>query len=533
MTGPPYPPRSNGDEPNRNDGRLRRTNKPRFPMKSQTAAVHAEWRRPRFEGTRDDVRRFLPGIWVSLAVHLAFLVALGFTVLRSDNRPKPTVVDAWLGPEHLGDPESTGDVEVKVPTLEEELRAAARQASAHIATAQPQSSDQPSRVTPVDVTGALAARSTGGGGIGDNVGAGGNRGAAAGSGSSTGPRDPRREGVDRALAWIARQQHADGHWSMTGPYPDGAQSREAETDTGATALALLALLGDGHSPHAGRHQKNVQQGINWLVDHQKPSGDLFDSEEQGRSAHFYAHSQATMALCEALALTGDESLRPAATKAVAFLTDAQNPRLGGWKYRPLQADGVGDLSVTGWALMALHTARIARIDVPGETFELASTFLDSTQADPTDPSLYRYRPDEPVQNEQLWSMSAEGLLCRQWLGWPRTHEAFARGEIYLQSAVNQPVWKEGERNVYAWYYTAQALHNLGGESWTTWFAETERLLLKHQTSGGGKVGGSWNPNNPKGAFLEWSEGAGRLYFSVMCVLILETPTRHQPIYREP
>ena len=492
------------------------------------AETRAELRQQLLEGSRHDIRNSLPGLGVSLLVHLVFLVVLGFTVYHVDRPVADVPVDLWLGPSApLGTEDSDIPVEVKLPSIAEEMRAAARLASANQPVVATDNNAKPT-VSPVSVTGVLGGRGNGGRG---NI-----KGTGDGVGTNTtgveGPRDPAREALERALAWIVRQQQPDGHWSMTGPYTEGAESREADTDTGATALSLLALLGDGNSPIAGKHQKAVDKGVRWLIGQQQPSGDLFDGNEQGRSAHFYAHAQATIALCEALALSGDESIRPAAEKAAAFLVAAQNPRLGGWKYRPLGAEGIGDLSVTGWALMALHSARIAQIDIPPETFLLASNFLDSAQVDAADASRYRYRPDEPSQKEQLWSMSAEGLLCRQWLGWPRKYAAFAKGQEFLTSEVNTPVWEEGQRNVYAWYYTAQTLHNLGGDPWKTWFAHTQSLLLKHQASGGGKTGGSWHPTKPKGAFLEWSEGAGRLYFTVMCVLILETPNRHAPVYKE-
>ena len=388
----------------------------------------------------------------------------------------------------------------------------------------------PVAVRPVDVSGALMKRGAGGGrgggpgGTGDG-GPGGGIGAG-GGGQGEGGNVDTRKAIERSLAWIARQQQKDGHWSLTGPYDDGGTIR---TDTGATALALLALLGDGNTTREGPHQAAVKNGIEWLKGIQRPTGDLFDIAEQGKEAHYYSHAQGTIALCEALALSGDESIRPAATKAVNFLVQSQNPKLGGWKYRPLAEDGIGDLSVTGWALMALHTARMARIDVPPEAFLLSSTFLDSVQISPDDASRYRYRPDEPAQEAQDMSMTAEGLLCRQWLGWPKEYAPMKKGTEFLLSERNAPLWAEGRRNVYAWYYTSQTLHNLGGDPWKSWFNQVAPLIVKAQNTSG-KNGGSWNPTRPRGAFLEWSHGAGRLYFTVMCTLILETPYRHAPIY---
>lgn len=342
-----------------------------------------------------------------------------------------------------------------------------------------------------------------------------------------GPREGAgREAIQKALRWIVRQQQSDGSWSLNRPYADAGS---IQTDTGATALALLALLGDGQTHVSGDYKDAVRQGLVWLQRAQRPNGDLFDSLEEGKEPHFYAHAQGTIALCEALALTGDETLRDPAEQAVRFLIEAQNPELGGWKYRPLTASGIGDLSVTGWVLMALHTARMANIEVPFETFILAERFLDAVQELPSNRALYKYRPDQEAEESQRWSMTAEGLLCRQWLGWPKHDPAMRRGADFLLAEKNRPEWKEHRRNVYAWYYTAQMLHNLGGPEWEQWYAEAKTLIVKNQQSAG-KDQGSWHPTRPTGAFHERSRDAGRLYLTVMCVLILQTPDRHLSVY---
>ena len=160
------------------------------------------------------------------------------------------------------------------------------------------------------------------------------------------------------------------------------------------------MLGDGHTHQSGPYQKQVQKGIDWLVKQQKGNGDLFDIFEEGREPHFYAHSQATIVLCETIALTGDDFYRGPAENAVKFLINSQNPELGGWKYRPLNERGIGDLSVTGWVLMALHSARMAGIEIPFQTFLLAERFLDSVQENPVNASFYKYRPDLICTSEQ-------------------------------------------------------------------------------------------------------------------------------------
>ncbi len=479
----------------------------------------------------------------SLGIHVFVIAILGVMVYTIDRHPPPRdpVTVSWLSENEDGGGDADappvaavrintapstpgGEPEIKMTTPNSVV---APMPMVETPKAEPTG---PVAVKPVDVSNALNRRGAGGGKNGGpggtGKGTGGSGGGGNGDGSGVGGDVDVPKAIERSLAWLSRQQQKDGHWSLNGPYDDPGT---IQTNTGATSLALLALVGDGNTHQAGPHREVVRKGIEWLRGIQRPTGDLFDIAEQGKEAHFYSHAQGTIALCEALALSGDESLRPVATRAVNFLVQSQNPKLGGWKYRPLAEDGIGDLSVTGWALMALHTARMAKIDVPPEAFLLSSTFLDAVQAAPDDPSRYRYRPDEPAQDAQGMSMTAEGLLCRQWLGWPREYAPMVKGTEFLLSVRNEPVWAEGRRNVYAWYYTSQTLHNLGGDPWRRWFGQVAPLIVKAQSTSG-KNAGSWSPTRPRGAFLEWGHGAGRLYFTVMCTLILETPDRHAPIY---
>jgi hypothetical protein len=340
--------------------------------------------------------------------------------------------------------------------------------------------------------------------------------------------------IKAGLAWFARQQTSDGRWELHQGYPHAGAS-VIRTDTGATGLALLAFLGAGHSPATGEHATTVRKGLQWLIDTQdRQTGDLHDlRQEEGRNPSFYAHSLATIALCEALAMTGDaEWLRPPARRAVEYLLRAQHPELGGWKYRPISQTMMGDLSVTGWALMALHSARMADLPVPDHEFERASRFLDSVQVQQG--ARYKYEPLDPPQRVTP-ALTAEGILCRQWLGWPKDHPAMIDAVGWLTSDENRPEWTAGRRNLYAWYYTAQVLHNLGGPAWESWYPPVRDLLIKHQMAGGSTraphdVRGSWHPTQPPGTESEYGDKAGRLYVTALCLLILETPLRHKPLY---
>jgi len=195
---------------------------------------------------------------------------------------------------------------------------------------------------------------------------------------------------------------------------------------------------------------------------------------------------------------------------------------------------MGDLSVTGWALMALHTARMAGIPVPDEAFGRASYFLDQVAV--RDGALYKYLPSHP-DSQATPAMTACGLLGRQWLGWPEDDPVMQEGIEWLLRPEFTPEWSSGKRNVYEWYYVAQTLHNIGGDRWKTWFDRVQELVVEGQKTRGSRrapndVVGSWDPTSPYGANEEYANKAGRLYLTVMCLLILETPTRHLPVYGE-
>ncbi|HVW36611.1 MAG TPA: prenyltransferase/squalene oxidase repeat-containing protein, partial [Pirellulales bacterium] len=139
------------------------------------------------------------------------------------------------------------------------------------------------------------------------------------------------DAVALALKWLAKQQRKDGGWSLKGPYTSGAMG--GDIPESATAMALLAFQGDGNTHKDGPFQKQVAKGIYALLRMQGANGDFF--QEGGRTNNwFYAHAQATMAVCELYGMTKDQDLREPATRAIQFLIESQDPNLGGWRYMP-------------------------------------------------------------------------------------------------------------------------------------------------------------------------------------------------------
>lgn len=313
--------------------------------------------------------------------------------------------------------------------------------------------------------------------------------------------------VARGLRWLAQQQQPDGRWRLDG----GVRS-----DSAATSLALLPFLGAGQTHLSGRHKETVARGLRWLISNQKPDGDL--RADSAGNTGMYAHGQAALVLGEAFLMTGDEALRPPAQKAIDFIVGAQYSD-GGWRYEPNQElagrEQRGDTSVVGWQLMAMQSARAAKLSVPAETFELSSHFLDSVQRQ--DGALYGYQPG----HQPSAAMTAEALLCRIYLGWTKSDPPLMEGVRWLLE--NHPPAADSP-NVYYWYYGTQALHHVGGAEWERWnFLMRDALVNTQETRG--ESAGSWAPRG------EHASAGGRVYMTSLAVCTLEVYYRHLPIFR--
>lgn len=321
--------------------------------------------------------------------------------------------------------------------------------------------------------------------------------------------------VARALRWMCNHQNADGSWSLHNFHHAGdCQGRcgpggRARSDTSGTALVLLALLGTGQTHKTGIYRQKVAGGLRWLIDHQKVDGDLrYDS---AGNAGMYAHGQAAIVLCDAFKLTGDESLRAPAQRAIDFICKAQHER-GGWRYTPGMA---GDTSVVGWQLMAMHSGKAAYLHVPEETALRAGDFLDSVQSD-REGGFYSYQP----RGGPTPTMTAEGLLSRMYLGWGRNEPGLTIGIEYLLKN-NLP--RANQPNIYYWYYATQVMHHWGGDPWQQWNVVMRDVLVRSQETSG-HAAGSWKLNTPHGA------QGGRLYMTALAACTLEVYYRYAPLY---
>jgi hypothetical protein len=342
--------------------------------------------------------------------------------------------------------------------------------------------------------------------------------------------------VERAIDWLTRHQDDDGRWNagiahyqdgtavtgdddFTSHCPAGEKCVGAcaywEADTALSGLALLTYLGAGYTHTEGRYVEAVGKGLDYLIAEQKPDGDL---RGRSRVVGMYCHAMATLALCEAFALSGDDRLRDPAERAVAFLVRARAKDQMAWRYAPGAV--VGDTSILGWVVMGLKSAKEVGIPIPEEPAVRRGIllWLDKVAAGEAK-GLARYQPSEPVTP----TMTAEAWVCRQFLGQgapgPASDEAAA---LLLRTDSDK-----GPTNVYYWYYATLAFYQHGGEPWSRWNAKIRDRIVGLQCTSGHQSG-SWEPDGSL-----YGKKGGRIYCTALAALSLEVYYRYLRLYDEP
>ncbi len=318
--------------------------------------------------------------------------------------------------------------------------------------------------------------------------------------------------VELALDWLAMHQLPSGGWSLVhdggkcnGRCPNnGSHDR---FDPAATGLSLLAFLGAGYTHREGKHRETVRQGIYFLqqIMEETPQGGSFlHQSERG----MYNHGIAAFALCEAYQLTQDKDLKDTAQKAIDFIVSAQNYQ-GGWGYLPKQP---GDLTLSGWQIMALKSAYAAGLDVPPSSIVRIDPFLDSQQL----PTSFFYGYGKPGKSTTCTTI---GLLLRLFRGLSHTHPTILDGASFISKSQ-----KPGP-DAYFNYYSSLFLFHVGGPFWEGWNEQMREHLIATQATSG-HMAGSWFFEDPYGR-----EG-GRLYTTAMSAMTLEVYYRFAPLYQQ-
>ena len=260
------------------------------------------------------------------------------------------------------------------------------------------------------------------------------------------------EAVSRGLAYLAAEQGDDGSFG-SGRYGK---------NIAVTALACLALMADGNTPGRGRYGKQVQRGLEFVLNSSTETGLLAADSTNGP---MYGHGFATLFLGEVYGMTKGGGETPLSTrvhetlvKACTLIQRSQNSE-GGWRYNPVPYDA--DISVTICQIMALRSARNAGIEVPKETIDKAVEYVHECQ---NSDGGFRY---QATAGPSAWPRSAAGVASLYYAGIYKD-DAIDKGVKYVLSSAfpggnNGPA--TGAHYFYGHYYSVQTMYLAGGDSW--------------------------------------------------------------------
>jgi len=330
--------------------------------------------------------------------------------------------------------------------------------------------------------------------------------------------------VDRALAWLASQQAADGSFATTVPQAQPA----------TTSLAIMAFLSRGHQPGLGPYGQQLNRAIDFVVRCQMSDG-LFSyvppppfHDSRGPShAAMYNHGIAGLMLGEVYGqVEGERSrnVREAITKALLFTRAHQlKPRpandKGGWRYLRLGNSPDADLSVTAWQLMFLRSARNSEFDVPAAYVDEAMSFVGRCWDAGSGGFCYAahgYGMDGVARG-----VTGAGIVALAMAGQHETAMAQRAGEWLLANPFRTYGNSLGghEKFIYSTFYCSQAAAQLGGRYWQQIYPRISSVLVNAQSPDG-----SWRADP---ALFEFGEGLTTAF----AVLSLTPPYQILPVYQ--
>ena len=305
--------------------------------------------------------------------------------------------------------------------------------------------------------------------------------------------------VEAGLGFLARSQNEDG--SFPSSFGDS---------TGIPALVGMAFLSKGYLPTDERYGATVNRCIDYILGSQGESGVL--EKGSGGSGPMYAHNIATLFLSEVSGQVDEvrqgriDEVLPG---ALGLILEAQAvPKdewhRGGWRYHPGSNDS--DTSCSGWALMALRSAKLNGAAVPDEAIGAAVEYLKRHQSGETGSFGYM----DTGQNAN--TLTGMGLLCLELCGMHNSAEARRAADFVMGSFRTLP---GAAHEYYGNYYNAQGMFQIGGRYWAEYAGWMYENYLPKQ---GGD--GAWDTNE-----------AGNIYGTAITILAFTVPYRQLPIYQ--
>ncbi len=334
--------------------------------------------------------------------------------------------------------------------------------------------------------------------------------------------------VKRGLEWLASQQQPDGSF----PTLDLGQPA-------VTSLCIMAYAAHGHVPSRGPYGARLERAVDYVIRCQKPNGVIAKTGPEGpritRSIEHemgacaaYNHGISSLTISEIYGMGGATSaarLKQAIQKSLHATFEMQDwPKdyssdRGGWRYIDDFDEVDSDLSVTGWELMFLRSARNAGFNVPNERIDAAIAYIRRCFVPHERMFVYTLR--RPSRSR---AMTGAGILALAHAGYHHSEEAQRAGDWLLlhdfgQYNVRFP--DPSDRYHYGLFTCCQAMYQLGGKYWAQFYPPAVEAILANQ-----QPDGSWPVDS------QFHDAPyGKCYTTALALLTLGAPNQLLPVYQ--
>jgi hypothetical protein len=315
--------------------------------------------------------------------------------------------------------------------------------------------------------------------------------------------EPVERAVEKACQWLVKNQNKDG-------------SQKSSYSCAASALAGLAWMAAGSTPHEGTYARNIMSTLSYILRCSAKNGFISENSSYGPSG-MYGHGYSIQFLAQACGMIRDsdlaEKVKDVLTRAVRVTETSQN-QYGGWNSSPngaLNDDGSGAIAVM--QITALRASEAVGVQIRKQVIEKAKKYL---LAMTNDQGWYAY-------NWHARGNSTNGSIATTGAG------------MYMLGVLNlhtNPKYDKGIKNImknlpgrgsdggfggwyaYSLFYASLAIFQHGGDEWRQWYPALSSNLLRSQSGDGG-----------------WNDSYGGV-FVALSVLSLELPLRYLPMFQD-
>jgi hypothetical protein len=302
----------------------------------------------------------------------------------------------------------------------------------------------------------------------------------------------------------------------------------------------MAFIAHGHVPGKGKYGSNLERAADYILSCQKQNGLITKigpdgpkinrqvSHEIGNCSA-YNHAISSLVLSEVYGMSPPSRARRfegAIRNALAATLEMQawpkdSPAdNGGWRYIHRLDEVDSDLSVTGWELMFLRSARNAGFDVPSARIDNAIAFVK--RSFDLREGIFIYSSRRPSRTR---SMAGAGILALAHAGLHHTAEAERAGDWLLAHGFEQYTARipgqNSDRYHYGLFNCCQAMYQLGGKYWEQFYPPAVEAVLAHQ-----ERDGSWPVDS------QYHDAPyGKAYSTALVVIMLGAPNQLIPVFQ--